>query len=544
MPRGSAQRRCVAAPAATASATLASEPARGVWQMLGGGHWLTVASVSRGVRAAYTRELLSVGGGSGPNCNLKWLTRTAISAALQSDAAFRMALDIRAGAPDPILAGVNASLAYGRIHDGALALLLSSSARARVALGRAALSCVTIQEAMAAQLMVDAHVLLGAAERGCVAALDQWCLCLSYRASWRVQRTWALPAAALRAIRERERPEAIRVLRWVFDAASPEGSVVAGTAAGEVRLPPLLLTVLAFQCTRAGHFETFRWLSTRGRHVTGQDIAPRVSAADLEAFDKQVVTPRGAAARADEMSFMKLPNARATHTLTLMDHAILYGQAGFVEALAGFSIAPALSCFSNDSARLAASKASCRLLQWLHAQPACPFDAVSIIQMSLTSCIDAPPGAAVDAGALEKLAWLRSIGAFEALAQHDLNYLVAFAAVGFTELPRYAHPVVRARVRWLLQDMGAEWPGGGAAHVVRVCTFTDASVVVRMVSEFACPWGRWTSAECALVRGRQQQRRQQQQQRQQQQHSEDVQRCMLQLHALGCPCACARTEGA
>ncbi|KAG5191540.1 hypothetical protein JKP88DRAFT_251421 [Tribonema minus] len=100
--RGSAQRQRVAAPApyATASATLASEPARGVWQMLGHGHWLTVASVSRAVRAAYTRELLSIGGGSGPNCNLKWLTRTAISAALQSDAAFRMALDIRAGAPD------------------------------------------------------------------------------------------------------------------------------------------------------------------------------------------------------------------------------------------------------------------------------------------------------------------------------------------------------------------------------------------------------------------------------------------------------------
>ncbi|KAG5176919.1 hypothetical protein JKP88DRAFT_350893 [Tribonema minus] len=509
------------APPAAAGAVLASEPAKGVWQMLGPGYWLIVASINRGIRAAYTKELLSWGasssssssGGRSSDGDCTWLCRTALSVVLQSDSVFRMALDIRAIPP--------------AVH---------------VALGRAAaLSCVMIQEAMDAQLTVDGTVLIGAAERCCESALDQWCLCLSYRPAWRVQRAWVLPAMALSAIGESERPAALRVLRWVFNAASAEGSVVAGAAAGEMQLPPLLLTLLAFKCARYGHYDTFRWLYARGRALTAQDITPQVCIADFKAFMEQVMVPSHAAARNDKMLFLMKPEPAAPHTYSLMDNAICYGQEAFVRALSASDV-PSLSSFTHDSAALAAANTSCRLLQWLHAHPACPFNAVNVIKASLQSCSGGTLGVsagddAIERIALEKLRWLHSVDAFEVLSQRGLNNLVAFTGTKFAMLPQSAHPVLRARILWLLDDMGAQWPGGGAASIVRAHERVNACAVVRMVSDLECPWGQWTSEECALVRSRQQQ----------QQRSEGLagaQRWMQQLHALGCPCACAEAGNA
>eukprot|EP00611_Tribonema_gayanum_P029324 TRINITY_DN780_c0_g1_i5.p1 TRINITY_DN780_c0_g1~~TRINITY_DN780_c0_g1_i5.p1 ORF type:complete len:570 (+),score=142.67 TRINITY_DN780_c0_g1_i5:125-1834(+) len=411
--RGSAQRPRMAAPIppAAAGAVLASEPAKGVWQMLGPGYWLIVASVNRGIRAAYTRALLSggdssssSGSGRSGDGDCTWLCRTALSAVLQSDSVFRMALDIRAIPP--------------AVHDMTFATLLSSSPRAQVAVGRApALSCVMIQEAMDAQLTVDGTVLIGAAERCCESALDQWCLCFSYRPAWRAQRAWALPTMALSAIGETERPAALRVLRWVFNAASAEGSVVAGAAAGEVQLLPLLLTLLAFKCARYGHYDTFRWLYARGRALTAQDITPQVCVANFKAFMEQVMVPSHAAARGDKMLFLMKPEPVAPHTYSLMDNAICYGQEAFVRALSASDV-PSLSSFTHDSAALAAANTSCRLLQWLHAHPACPFNAVNVIKASLQSCSGGTLGVsagddAIERIALEKLRWLHSVDAFE-----------------------------------------------------------------------------------------------------------------------------------
>ncbi|KAG5181968.1 hypothetical protein JKP88DRAFT_245893 [Tribonema minus] len=112
------QRHCRNAhtPPATASAVLISEPGRAVLQMLGRGYWLPVAGVSRGVRAAYTRELLEGGGDSskgggdsskGGGC--AWLCRTSLSAVLQSDAVFRMALDLAVPAGMDSAAKINVS---------------------------------------------------------------------------------------------------------------------------------------------------------------------------------------------------------------------------------------------------------------------------------------------------------------------------------------------------------------------------------------------------------------------------------------------------
>ncbi|KAG5176921.1 hypothetical protein JKP88DRAFT_265231 [Tribonema minus] len=427
--------------------------------------------------------------------------------------------------------------------DMTFATLLSSSPRAQAAVGRAAaLSCVMIQEAMDAQLTVDGTVLIGAAERCCESAFDQWCLCLSYRPAWRVQRAWVLPAMALSAIGESERPAALRVLRWVFNAASAEGSVVAGAAAGEVQLPPLLLTLLAFKCARYGHCDTFRWLYARGRALAAQDITPQVCVADFKAFMEQVMVPSHAAARGDKMLFLMKPEPAATHTYSLMDTAIRYGQEAFVRALGASNVPPPLSSFTLYSAGLAATHGSCRLLQWLHAHPACPFDAADVIESSLHSFSDDTPGAdvgddVIECTALEKLKWLHSVDAFQVFTQRDVNDLVASAGAEFATLPQSAHPVLRPRILWLLDDVGAQWPGGGAASIVRIRKRVNACAVVRMVSELECPWGDWTSEECALVRSRQQQ----------QQCSEGLagaQRWMQQLHALGCPCACAEAGNA
>ncbi|KAG5178265.1 hypothetical protein JKP88DRAFT_330017 [Tribonema minus] len=332
-----------------------------VWQMLGRGYWLTVASVSRGIRAAYTKELL----------------------------------------------------------DGALTTLLNNSSRTMVQAGRAELSCDMIGDAIDAGLDVDGHVLIGAAERGCEAALNQWHLSLSQWPAWHTQLSYVLPVMVLRAIGVKERPEALEVLRWVFNTAISKRA--------EVQLPQVLLTLLAFKCARYGHFDTFCWLYTEGRRLAQQDITVTVSEADLKAFKDEVLAPFRAA-RTDELSFIKVLRTDGTaRTLcTLMDSAIWFGQEEFVAAL--------------------------------------------------------------------------------------------------------------SRIQWLQNEMGADWPHDGAAHIVRKGKDVDARGVVRMVSDLACPWGPWTSAECALLRTRPQHRSAV--------PPQSAQHWMQQLHALGCPCGCSPADDA
>ncbi|KAG5181984.1 hypothetical protein JKP88DRAFT_349074 [Tribonema minus] len=133
--------------------------------MLGRGYWLPVAGVSRGVRAAYTRELLQGGGDSSIGGGCAWLCRTSLSAVLQSDAAFRMALDLS------VPAGMDSA---AKINDAGLLQLLEESPIARHAVGKEQLSCGLIRDAVTAALPLDGHTLAGAAERGCEAALKQW----------------------------------------------------------------------------------------------------------------------------------------------------------------------------------------------------------------------------------------------------------------------------------------------------------------------------------------------------------------------------------
>ncbi|KAG5178269.1 hypothetical protein JKP88DRAFT_330025 [Tribonema minus] len=392
---------------ACASAVLASEPGRAVWQMLGRGYWLTVASPAHhgpgGLRAAFLR------------------------------------------------------------HD---------------------------QRRHRCGLMVDGHVLVGAAERGCEAALNQWHHNLSQRPMWRAQRSWVLPVMALRAIGVRERSEALKVLRWVFNTAAAKGA--------EVQLPPVLLTLLAFKCSRFGLFDTFRWLYTEGQRLGQQEFSTVVGVADLNAFRNEVILLcRGA--KNDELSFIYIPSG-ANATPSLMDFAIICGQEEFVGALCSSDVAPPLSSFTQNSAVIAAAFASLSLLQWLHLQPACPFPTFHILQMAAYRC-HVVPGTGADAKearALEHLTWLRSIGAFQTLTQQELCGLVGSAAARYAHeslSEHHSHPVGQARIQWLQNEMGADWPRGGAVYILHETDTLDARCVVRMVSDLACPWGPWTSAE-------------------------------------------------
>ncbi|KAG5178256.1 hypothetical protein JKP88DRAFT_329980 [Tribonema minus] len=380
--RGPAQRQRLGAPtpdaSAVASAVLASEPGSAVWQMLGRGYWLTVASVSRGIRTVYTRELLcggsssSNGGGSGDS-DCAWLCRTSVSAVLHSDAVLRMALDMQAISLNPVPAGTAPSPAGWRISDDSLTTLLNNSPRTMVQVGRAQLSCNMIRDAMSAGLLVDGHALVGAAERGCEAALNQWHRSLAQRPAWRAQRSWVLPGA-------------------------------------EVQLPPVLLTLLACKCARYGDFDTFRWLYTEGQRLAQQDITVKLSAADLKAFKEEVVVPFRAACT-DDLLFLKVLTTGITKNIcTLMDSAILFGQEKFVVALSRFDVAPELSCFTPRSAVFAASCASLSLLQWLHGQSACPFDGSAEVIIASVCRIDPlPPGTGAEAAVhnpLERLGWL------------------------------------------------------------------------------------------------------------------------------------------
>ncbi|KAG5178257.1 hypothetical protein JKP88DRAFT_248149 [Tribonema minus] len=458
--RRPSQRRHLAAPTppATASAVLASEPGKAVWQMLGRGYWLTMASD----RKRFT--------------------------------------------------------------------LLNKSPRAMVQVGRAELSCDMIRDAMDAGLLVDGHVLVGAAERGCEAALDQWHHSLSQRPAWRVQRSWVLSAMALRAIGVRERPEALQVVRWVFNTAVLKGA--------EVQLPPLLLTMLAFKCARYGQFNTFRWLYTEGRMLAEQGIAANMTVEDVTALCEEVFVPLRAA-KQGEQQFIKFSSGEST-SFTLMDSAIHFGQESFVVALSRFDVAPKLSSFTPHSVRIAARFASLGLLQWLHTQPAClhMFDGKTVILASMISSDPISPGAGDDAiehSATEQLIWLRSTGALQTLTQQHLQHFVGAAAAAYAQNLASAHHA-HARIQWLQDEMGADWPSGGAAYILQKAENLDACGVVRMVSDLACPWGPWTSAECALVRSRSQQRSSA--------PPQSVQHWMHQLHALGCPCRCAGAEDA
>eukprot|EP00611_Tribonema_gayanum_P024740 TRINITY_DN5514_c0_g2_i1.p1 TRINITY_DN5514_c0_g2~~TRINITY_DN5514_c0_g2_i1.p1 ORF type:complete len:389 (-),score=83.28 TRINITY_DN5514_c0_g2_i1:275-1441(-) len=376
---------------------------------------------------------------------------------------------------------------------------------------------------------VDRCVLIGAAARGCEATIKQWVLGMSHFPSWRKEMSVILPGMALRAIGERERPEALEVLRWVFNTATSKGA--------EVQLPPVLLTLLAFTCARYGHFDTFCWLYTEGRMLAEQDIAIKLSAADVHAFKEEVFVPLGGAMQG-ELSFIRFLRGEST-SATLMDTAIGFAQQEFVVALSRFDVAPELSSFTSHSWCFAAQYASLGLLQWLHAQPACPFDGtLKMISASVRKRDSLPPGAGDNAfkhSATEQLVWLRSIGAFQTLTQQDLDSLMGCAAARYAYDPiaRLAH---QARLQWLQDEMGADWLRGGAAYISQKAENLDARGVVRMVSDLACPWGPWTSTECALVRSRLQQRASV--------LPRSVRHWMQQLHALGCPCTCARAEDA
>eukprot|EP00611_Tribonema_gayanum_P015930 TRINITY_DN2784_c0_g1_i2.p1 TRINITY_DN2784_c0_g1~~TRINITY_DN2784_c0_g1_i2.p1 ORF type:complete len:399 (+),score=79.98 TRINITY_DN2784_c0_g1_i2:24-1199(+) len=384
---------------------------------------------------------------------------------------------------------------------------------------------------MDAGLMVDGHALVGAAERGCKAALNQWSLSLLHYLPW-LQQPWVLSAMALRAIGARERPEALQVLRWVFNAVTPGAR---GAAAGAVRLSPVLLTALAFKCAQYGHIRTFHWLYTEGRRLAGQGMFPRISAADLNAFKEEVVVPFRAA-RTDELFFIQELATGTTATIcTLMDSAIWSGQQEFVAALSKFDVAPELASFTPYSAYIAAAFASPSLLQWLHSQPACPFPVLAATLGTVCRGNALPPGAGDDAiahSATEQLIWLRSVGAFQTLTQHHLQDVIGCAAARYAQDSVSALPAQQARIQWLQNEVGADWPRGGAVYIVQKDTTVDARGVVRMVSDLACPWGPWTSAECALVRSRSQQRSSV--------PPQSVQHWMHQLHALGCPCTCPR----
>ncbi|KAG5176544.1 hypothetical protein JKP88DRAFT_347131 [Tribonema minus] len=338
---------------------------------------------------------------------------TALKAACDASSSSRPAKPF-ADRLEPMLVFVHGGEAF-HIKDRELSQLLNNSPRAMVQVGCAELSCDVIRAAMDAGLTVDGNVLIGGAERCCKAALDQWHQSLLQRSAWRAQQTWVLPVMALRAIGVRERPEALKLLRWVFNTATLKR--------GEVQLPPVLLTMLAFKCARYGHFDAFCWLYTEGRQLAQQDITATFSLADFNAFKGEVAVPFRAACT-DEFLFIRMLPPDTTESLcTLMDTAIQYGQEKFVVALSRFDVAPELASFT-------------------------PKTALIVCQVK------------------------------------DLN----------------------------------------------------ASGVVRMVSDLACQWGRWTSAECALVRGRSQQPSSA--------PPRSAQHWMQQLHALGCPCTCARLRGA
>eukprot|EP00611_Tribonema_gayanum_P015097 TRINITY_DN2687_c0_g2_i1.p1 TRINITY_DN2687_c0_g2~~TRINITY_DN2687_c0_g2_i1.p1 ORF type:complete len:669 (+),score=156.74 TRINITY_DN2687_c0_g2_i1:173-2008(+) len=503
----------------TASAVLTSEPGRAVWQMLGGGHWLPVASVSRGMRAAYMRELLW--GDSSGRCGLAWVCRTELTAVLQSDALFRMALDLHIGAH---VAGSS------RIKDDGLRRLLERNATARGRVGRAQLSCGLVRDAVAAGLPLDAHTLTGAAVRGCETALNEWHALLSSRDEWREQEAWALPVMALAAV-DTDCPATLEALRWVFRAATQRAGESACADTPAVQLPPLLLTALAFKCAALGKFEWFRWLHTHGRQLIQQSIQAQVPVTNLNAF-RQALGPYGAGGI--DLLFMLVREGTA-FTHTLMDTAIIAGQEDFAAALSTSGISAPLSSFTDLSASATAAFGSLSLLQRLHAHPNCAFNNAVVITGCMVSCSQPPPGAAVEAsesGALEVLRWLRGVGAFEAVSQTDLSYTVVKAAVAFAVQPRAS---LRVRLLWLLQEEArAVWPAGGAARFARVETVFEARHVVNLVSELGCPWGPWTSAECAVLRDRTGPSNA---------PAEGSTDWMRRLHELGCPCACTRPAG-
>eukprot|EP00611_Tribonema_gayanum_P000697 TRINITY_DN1051_c0_g1_i2.p1 TRINITY_DN1051_c0_g1~~TRINITY_DN1051_c0_g1_i2.p1 ORF type:complete len:509 (+),score=103.11 TRINITY_DN1051_c0_g1_i2:494-2020(+) len=493
--------------------------------MLGWGYWLSVAGVSRGVRAAYTRELLKGRGDSGKGGGCAWLCRTSLSSVLQSDAVFRMTLDLS------VPAGMDSA---AKINDaGLLQQLLEESPIARHAVGKGQLSCSLIRDAVTAGLPLDGHTLVGAAERGCEAALNQWHALLSDSPQWCAQEAWVLPVMALRAISARERPAVLPVLRWVFRTATRQVDV----STSDVQLPPLLLTVLAFRCAAFGDFDTFHWLYTDGRQLTKQDIQAYVPVADLNGF-RQAMGPFNANGT-DHLHFMRTRHDDTAVTHTLMDTAIGCRQKEFVTLLSHSDVSAPLLAFTHFSARLAASNTSLRLLQWLHAHPGCTFNNHQvIIQFLITRKaprqLSGTAAVTVAQQTLDALKWLRDIGAFEAVTQTDLTIMVVRTAI-YAAWPREHYLV---KLQWLLREMGAAWPNGGAAHIVRSALLEskapDLRSVLALVSQLDCPWGPWTSAECEIMRSNAE--------RLIASPSERAS-LMRRLHELGCPCTCARPDG-
>ncbi|KAG5181958.1 hypothetical protein JKP88DRAFT_245884 [Tribonema minus] len=524
-----AQRHCRNAPTppATASAVLMSEPGQAVWKMLGRGYWLPVAGVSRGVRAAYTRELLKGRGDSGKGGGCVWLCRTSLGAVLQSDAVFRM-LSVAAGTDSAAKINCHLSIPY---QDAGLLQLLQESQTARLAVGKGQLSCSLIRDAVTAGLPLDGYTLVGAAERGCEAALNQWHTLLSDSPQWHAQEAWVLPVMALCALDAKERPSVLAVLRWVFRTATRQ----VGGSTSEAQLPPLLLTVLAFKCAALGDFDTFRWLYADGRQLTKQDIHAHVPVPDLNAF-RQAMDPFGAV-HTDLLYFMlKRHDAAVTHTL--VDIAIAFTQGEFVTLLSRSDVSAPLSAFKHFSAAVAAHSNNLGLLQWPHAHPGCTFNSHQVIRQFLITR-KAPRQSSGTAAVtvaqhtLDALKWLRDIGAFEAATQIDLTTMVTKTATSYAAWLCHSSLV---KLQWLLHKMGAAWPNGGAALIVRSMARLnqrqepDPRSVLALVSQLDCPWGPWTSAECEIMRS-------------------NAERLMIEraalmrrLHELGCPCACARPD--
>ncbi|KAG5181983.1 hypothetical protein JKP88DRAFT_278467 [Tribonema minus] len=308
-------------------------------------------------------------------------------------------------------------------------------------------------------MRLDGHTLVGAAERGCVTALSQWHALLSERIKWHAREAWVLPVMALRALSTRKGPAALAVLQWVFRTATRQ----VGSSTSRLQLPPLLLTVLAFKCASIGDFDTFRWLYADGRQLTKQDIQAQVSVAGLKAF-KQAMGPFGGADKG-VLPFMRVKNAAVTYTL--MDTALGYGQGEFVTLLSRSAVGAPLATLTHLSAVLAAHSGSRSLLQWLHAHTGCTFNNSKVIAQCLKTRSGPRPWSGDEAiahNALDALKWLRDIGAFQARTQTDLTDMIVSTAEYHATRPHVAYPV---RLQWLLREMGAEWPDGGAARIVR-----------------------------------------------------------------------------
>ncbi|KAG5181970.1 hypothetical protein JKP88DRAFT_278454 [Tribonema minus] len=354
---------------------------------------------------------------------------------------------------------------------------------------------------------------------------------------------------ALRALDAKERPSVLAVLRWVFRTATWQ----VGGSTSEVQLPPLLLTVLAFKCAAIGDFNTFHWLHADGQQLTKQDIHAQVPVADANAF-RQAMGPLGAVnafapamsssgtVHTDLLYFMRKRHDAVSHTF--MDIAISCGQQEFVTLLSRSDVSAPLSTFTHLSAAVAAASNSFSLLQWLHAHPGCTFNNHQVTDQFLMTHIHPrhlSGTAAMEQNTLE-LKWLRDIGAFQAVTQTDLTHLVIMTAKAHAAWPRGVYVV---KLKWLLGEMGAEWPDGGAARIVRAVAHEhrapDPRSVVCLVSELGCPWGPWTSAECEIMRSNAERMRS---------NAEwliaspsERAELMRRLHELGCPCACARPDG-